>query len=390
MSLLAVKFLYFPLVYALFISRRNVAVTPRIPTGIVLFLCWGVLISLLHALQYPLTAGFGMAVNLTFVPIAVVAGGAYRTKQDVARALYRLAVFGALVGVLSLYQSTLPSNHWLNRGMDLSDRIEERVTGTFPFCTVLGNFVMGGTIAGLATITLATKKSTKLLFGFGWLALEIGGLFSGSRAGSLGSAIILVLVLTLSTKRIKRAAQIAFLILVAVAANTFGILQIGSTKSSRRAVATEDVQGRVQQDYVGGNLGDAFGVTSGLGTGWGPYTMGISVYGERLGFKETPPSTALEGGYTYILAETGVIGLLLFLCMHSSFASGLRSQGTLRWLGPAIAVWSLLGNLPLCLQEVPVLAVAWWFLTGLYWSTLRQDESSRVLRWRARSPGHGY
>jgi hypothetical protein len=380
MLLLAVKFIYFPLLYTFFVLRRNVPSTPRVPSGILLFLCWGVLISLLRAPEHPFTTAFGIAVNVTFVPIAMLAGGVYRTRQDVARALFRLAVFGALVGVLAMCQSTLPGNHWLNRGMDLSGRIEERVSGTFQYCTVYGNFLMGGTIASIAAMSVAAKKSTKLLLGLGWLALEIGGFLSGSRAGTLGSATILVLAATLSTKRIKHSALIAFFILVAVAASTLEIYRTELTGSSRRAIATADIGTRTREDYFGEVLANASKVARGVGTGWGPYTMGIWIYAERLGFNESFPSTTLEGGYSFILAETGIVGLLLFVCMHRSFASGLRRQATLRWLGPAIGAWSLLGNIPLCLQEVPVLAVAWWFLTGLYWSTLHQDEGVRVLR----------
>lgn len=381
--LLGVKFVYFPFLYIFFALRRRVPSTPRVPLGIVLFLCWGVLISLLRAQDHPFTTAFGLAVNLTFVPIAILAGGVYRTRQDMARALLRLAVFGALVGVLAMYQSTLPVNHWLNRGMDLSNGIEERVTGTFQYTTVFGNFLMGGTIAGLAAVSVATKKSTKLLLGLGWLAFEIGGFMSGSRIGSLGSALILVLAAALSTKWVKHTALIACSIVVILVAVTAGALEIYRTELTGlniRATDTWDIGTRIQQFYFGDRLRDALGIADDFGTGWGPYTMGISNYSGRLGFDEiVPPNyqnrggySFLEGGYSYVLAETGIAGFLLFGCMHYSFAAWPRRQTTLRWLGAAIGVWSLLGNIPLGLQEIPVLAVPWWFLTGLYWSTLYQ------------------
>jgi hypothetical protein len=382
--LMAVKFVYFPLLYLFFVLRRRVPSTPRMPLGILLFLCWGVLISLLRAQDHPLTTVFGIAVNLTFVPIAMLVGGVYRKRQDVARALYRLAAFGALVGVLAMYQSTLPVNHWLNRSMNLSNGLDERVSGTFQYPTVFGNFLMGGTIAGLAAVGVVKKKSTKLLFGLGWLAFEIGGYLSGSRVGSLGSAVILILAAILSTKWVKHAALVACTILVILVAAATGAREIYRTELTGltlRATDTLDIGTRIQQFYFGDRLRDALEAAQGGGTGWGPFTMGIEIYSKRLGFDENvPPNyqdrggySFLEGGYSYILAETGIVGFLLFGWMHCSFVAWPRRQATLRWLGAAIGVWSLLGNIPLGLQEIPVLAVPWWFLTGLYWSTLYQS-----------------
>jgi hypothetical protein len=382
--MLAFKFVYFPLVYIFFMLRRRVPNTPRVPIGIVLFLCWGVLISFFRAQDHPFTTAFGIAVNLTFVPIAMLAGGVYRTRQDVARALLRLAVFGALVGVLAMYEIILPVNHWLNRSMNLSTGLDERVSGTFQYPTVFGNFLMGGTVAGLAAISLVTKKSTKLLLVLGWLAFEIGGFLSGSRIGSLGSAVILVLAAILSTKWVKHTALIAstiLVILLAVAAGARGVYRTELAGLNLRATETMDLGTRIQQFYFGDRLRDALEVSHGVGTGWGPFTMGIDIYPKRLGFDENlPPNyqdrggySFLEGGYSYILAETGIVGFILFGCMHFSFAAWPQRQATLRWLGPAIGVWSLLGNIPLGLQEIPVLAVPWWFLTGLYWSTFHQS-----------------
>jgi hypothetical protein len=382
--LLGVKFVYFPSLYILFVLRRRVPSTPRIPLGIALFLGWGILISLLRAQDHPFTTAFGLAVNLTFVPIALLAGGVYRTRQDVAKAMLRLAVFGVLLGALAMYQSTLPVDHWLNRGMNLANGLDDRVSGTFQYPTVFGNFLMGGTIAGLAAVTVVTKKSTKVLLGIGWLAFEIGGFMSGSRMGSLGSAIILVLAAMMSTKRVRRTALIAAAVLASFVALTAGALKIYRaelTGLNLRATETMDLGARIQDFYFGDRLRDALVAAHVLGTGWGPFTMGIEIYSRRLGFDESlVPNyqdrggySYLEGGYSYILAETGILGLLLFVCMHYSFLSWPRSLATLRWLGPAIGIWSLLGNLPLGLQEIPVLAIPWWFLTGLYWATLHQS-----------------
>jgi hypothetical protein len=382
--LLAVKFLYFPLLYIFFMLRRRVPTIPRIPVGIVLFLCWGVLVSLFRAQNHPFTTAFGLAVNLTFVPIAVLAGSAYRTRQDVARAMFRLAVFGAMVGVLAMYQSTLTVDNWLNRSMNLSNGLDDRVSGTFQYPTVFGNFLMGGTIAGLAAVGAGTKKGTKLLLGLGWLSFEIGGFLSGSRIGSLGSAVILVLAAMLSTKSVKHTALVACAVLVILVGTAAGAQEIYRSHLKAlnfRATETLDIGTRIQQFYLGDRLRDGLEAAHGLGTGWGPFTMGMEIYSKRLGFDENvPPNyqdrggySFLEGGYSYVLAETGIVGFLLFGCMHCSFAAWSQPQATLRWLGPAIGVWSLLGNLPLGLQEIPVLAIPWWFLTGLYWSTLRQS-----------------
>jgi len=242
---------------------------------------------------------------------------------------------------------------------------------------------MGGTIASIAAVSVAARKSTKLLLGLGWLALVSGGFLSGSRTGILGSVVILAVAAALSVKQTKHAALIAVISLAA--ASTLSIYQPQSTGPGRRAVSTEGIRERFQQVYFGEDLGSAFRVARGVGTGWGPYTMGIWIYADRLGFNESSAATVLEGGYLYIIAETGIVGLLFFVCMHSSFAAGFRRQTAWRWLGPAIGLWSLLGNIPLCLQEIPVLAIAWWFLTGLYWSTLRQNEGACALRsWKHR------
>ena len=117
-----------------------------------------------------------------------------------------------------MYQSTLPVDHWLNRSMNLSNGLDDRVSGTFQYPTVFGNFLMGGTIAGLAAVGVVKKKSTKLLFGLGWLAFEIGGIMSGSRIGSLGSAIILISAAIMSTKRVRHAALVACTVLVILVA----------------------------------------------------------------------------------------------------------------------------------------------------------------------------
>ena len=243
-------------------------------------------------------------MNLTFVPIALLAGGVYRTRQDVARAMLRLAVFGVLVGALAMYQSTLPVDHWLNRGMNLANGLDDRVSGTFQYPTVFGNFLMGGTIASLAAVTVVTKKSTKLLLGLGWLAFEIGGFMSGSRMGSLGSAIILVPAAIMSTKRVRRTALIVAAVLTSFVALTAGALKIYRTELTGlnlRATETMDLGARIQDFYFGDRLRDALVEAHGLGTRMGPYTMGIEIYSKRLGFEENlAPNYQDRGGYSYL------------------------------------------------------------------------------------------
>ncbi len=370
--ILAVKFGIFPLLYGLLLSGRRAKV--KLPAGILLFSLWGAIISLWHGSAYWATTLFGLLVNLTFIPVCLLSRALYPDRQGLRRFFTAITAFAFGAGAVAIYQSFLPSDHWMNVLMDGSAGFDGRVTSTFVFCNVFGNFTMGGTIACLAALGLAKRVTERVFALCAVLTLNAGAVFSGSRAALFGTSAIVTIVLLKSRLRVRYAVLAVLTFVVIASAGSRVSVDDLSVVEGQRAFTAEDFLSRISQEYLGEWLSHGQAVSRGWGTGWGPFTMGLESYTNALDIRESTPSTELEGGYSVMVAETGFCGLVCFLGMHVWLVRSRRPL--VPWFGVAVACWSLLGNLPLCLLEVPVLSILFWAFAGLQLAQM-DDNSQR-------------
>jgi O-antigen ligase len=382
-AILAVKFVVFPAVYCLALATRSNALqSARFPTYFVPFLAWGTLTTFIHFTSRPVTSSMGLAVNALFVPVAYFSAAAHRMGEQGNSSMRHLGIFAGLGGILAACQSQLPSSHWLRVGMRGEAPLEGRVTGPLQFCNTYGSFGILGTIVTLAWYSHAVTR-TERVFAFLAIGLNTVGLWlSGSRTGSICSFVVIVLWVLWLRSRFGRVLSLAITAsaLVLVAHSTMSPL--GNDESTTaRSLRTTDLRGRVEENYVY-NAVMAAQYAGLVGTGWGPFTMGVGAYGSRLGADADPdvPTLPIEGGYAAILAQTGLIGFILFLGSHLFLLKGVLLRSYTDWLGISLAVWSLLGTLPAGIQDVPALAVPFWFVVGIYLSARMRTAEKRSVR----------
>jgi hypothetical protein len=387
--ILSFKFAYFPLVYCYLIAvLPRARQTPWLVPGAGVFLAWGTLITVAHLWWYSVVGLAGLLVNTAFVPVACFAALLYRDEDELRGVFLRLTSFAGLVGTMAIYQATLPADHWLNMSVDMAasgirDGLGVRVPGTFQFCNVFGQYASGGLIACCGTIYAARNK-LESAWGIGCGALLYFGVMeSGSRMGALGSLAVVGACLAGSARLWTRVADAALLGVIAM-----GLVFLCSpsllwradsayaARAAGRSFYVDDALDRIGGMYFFGMMDDSITMSSGIGLGWGPCTMGVPQYARRLFAIEVPQQPGdfhIEGGYSYLLTQVGIVGAALFFYVHAMLVRlALRSHSELGWLGLAVAAWSIVGNLPLGLQEVSVLAILWWFLTGIAVSHLAQ------------------
>ncbi len=373
--ILAFKFVYFAGLYAVAgaVLSRQTAI--RMPVFLSLYLCWGTLVTWLHVTRNPLTATLGLLINLAFVPVLLLSARLYNDAALRQALFRRLTLFAGFAGCIAICQSFLSPTHWLNLEMDgITVADDHRVSATFQYCTVFGNYAIGGAIACMGSLFRTTRQSLVMPL-VSLSLLGVGVLFSGSRTGVVGCFLVVVLIVLLNKPKMS---QLCVVGLVGIVLFTWFSVSGFSSIATLRAVSFNDVSPRVQGEYLGW-LTRAMALSHGPGLGWGPFTMGVSAYAARLGYTEWPAFLfrEIEGGYAYVVAGTGAVGLLFFLAMHAGFLPITKAGGETRWLAPAVVLWSLFGNIALCLQEVPELAVYWWFLVGV---SLGVRAHARVLR----------
>jgi hypothetical protein len=371
-SILGFKFVYFPVLYFFFIiAGLGKYVRLRLPIEMKLFLFWACLVTLWNAASHPATSALGALVNLMFIPVAYISASLYQDTASLRPFFWRLTVISGLLGILGIYQSYLPPSHWLNLAVDGSFGFDQRISSTFQFCTVFGNFAVGGEIACLASFCLAENSRKKYISVACMVLLYVGSFFSGSRIGALGTLCIIGCVFVFSTKRMRRIAATVAVVTAIVGSAYFLTRDTAESDAtvllSSRSLSVEGIGARVRQDYFGDLLQIALETSNFVGTGWGPFTIGVNPYIVRMQIDESPPVAPIEGGFVLVLAQTGVLGVILFIAMHRPFFLAPK-VGPLGWLNLAVGSWSLLGNVPLCLQETSVLAIYWWVLVGLAWS----------------------
>jgi hypothetical protein len=196
------------------------------------------------------------------------------------------------------------------------------------------------------------------------VAVLLAGLsFSGSRVGFFGSLLMAVFCLVFTTNGFR---NLLFLALGGALVLTWaGSLQqwTGGMTTSRSTNA-EGLFTRVRDSYLGELLHNGYEASGGIGLGWGPVTMGVIIYLDGFGLTENwPEAGQLEGGYSVLIAEGGVVGLILFVGLHLELWR-YPAAGMPAFFAPGIALWSLIGNLPLHLQGIPAISILWWFLVG--------------------------
>ncbi|QDT69706.1 O-Antigen ligase [Planctomycetes bacterium MalM25] len=383
--ILAAKFAFFPALYCLFFSNleRGVA-RGGLPLTALAWLAWGIVLSAIGALTSPATHAIGVLVNCAFAPLAFLGAAYYRDADSVRSLLSKLTIFGACAGLFALFQSQLPASHWLNASMDLESGTVgrggfTRVASFFQHCNVFASFVSLGLIAGLGWSSMAKSKSEQTYATFCMVVLYAGGIVSGSRMATLGGIAILVASLLLLRQHTSRTVQMALrgLLLVCLAAAlspaAFDVIAQASGSRSFQTNSTDDsLIDRVRDMYLGSNFSEAWRESGLFGCGWGPYTMGASRYAETLTQESISRIAEVESGYSIIQVQTGLIGLLIFLLLNGVLVlRGVLRKQAHAWLMGALAVWSLIGSLPLSLLEIPVLAIPWWLLLGIAASSPR-------------------
>jgi len=357
---------FFPTLYMLFYiyGRRHIK-NIQIPLEVKLFVLWGLVISIPNLLSYPITTGVGILVNTLFIPVAYLSIHLYPDLQSLRPLFKRLSFFAAAVGILALYQSTLPFTHWLNMAVDDVTAVYGRVSSSFQFSNVFGSYAIGGTIACLVSWSLAQNQGEKIFSFLCLLFLYSGVLFSGSRMGAIGVLPIFLIMLAFSEKN-QRKDFIAILVIVGIALLFLNISNITEFFSSFRAFGAGDrLDNRISGMYFGTTLQSAWESSEILGFGWGIHTMGVGLHFSQ--FEDVASSYIGEGGYGTLLVELSLVGFLFFLAMHQSFFRFKKNLGSLKWFGFAVGTWSLLGNIPAPFLQISVLAIYWWFLAGLYW-----------------------
>ena len=377
--ILAFKFLYFPILYIFFLLfTKNIGILLKIPLEIRLFIVWGIVISIPNFLTFPITTFIGVFVNIIFVPVSCLSFFLYSDRKALSNVLYRLTIFTGITGVLAIYQYTLPPTHWMNMGTDMfTSGIDDRIASTFQFCNIFGSYGIGGSITCMGSFYMAQNNRNRIVSFLCLFLLFIGITCSGSRAGGYGILSILAIVLIYSKIRFRIHFIIILFIIAAMISGTKDIKEYLTDRAASRSLEFYDIYERSMNLYMGELFLYAWDESKVVGVGWGPYTTSVSNYSakwERLQ-NLTDITGKMEGGYPLIMLEVGLPGLILFLYMHRSFFLR-RKKSLLPWMGFAVGTWSLLGNLPILLQEVSVLAIYWWFLVGLSWIIPNMSETS--------------
>ncbi len=387
-AILAFKFVYFPFLYVLMSRYVLGSMTSRaVPPGTMWFLGWGVFLTIAVVPERPIAAALGIVVNICFVPLAFLGSALYRDRDEVVALIKRVAFYSVAGGAFAVIQSRLPPGHWVNLGMDMvtpsySAHGYHRVTSTFQFCNIYGSYIAMGILACLGWFLTAGRPRIRVAAILAVGLVYYAGLQSGSRMAGMSALICLGFGIVSTRQRGRFVPYIAGLLLVGVVALDFAGIRFEDAAPSR-SFATGDVVSRTVDSYVGRKtLSQALDVSDIWGTGWGVYTMGVSTYAPELGETgELNIGMRLEGGYLFVLAQTGVIGLATFLWMNASLLlSAIMRHSSFAWLGAGLGAYSIIANLPLCMQEVSVLAILWWFLVGVYYGQRNREQGVGVGR----------
>lgn len=377
MVLMGVKFIYFPTLYALFFPdlKRGIRRCP-LGFGLISWLTWGLLISLIKAPSSPMVHLLGIVINLLFVPLIWIGASAYPTVLEVRVLMYRLALLSAGIGAFGIYQTFLPASHPLNMAMDFTTNALSagsgwyRITSTLPHCNLFGSFVSIGMISALASIRLGKGWRSNAVGISGLVLIYGGGIFSGSRMATVCALLVMgawfVRDIGLLLK-ILFAGMAGLCVVASICAVDPSLMESIAPDASMRAFDTEELTGRTTDMYFGSNFGNGADASEdGLGVGWGVYTMGVASYAERLGLESAHDGRMVESGFSIIVAHLGVFGIFFFGLMHVGLLlTSIRRGGWRGALVAALAVWSFLAHLPLSMFEIPTLCIPFWLLLGV-------------------------
>ncbi len=381
--ILVFKFLYFPFIYLLlfpiFFSYK--AWDVLLP-WFALYVVWGTTLTFLVGQDTIFIHLLATAVQIGFIPLAVICSTAYADELRFNRLIKKLGVFGISVAILAMVQSSLPPTHWLTASMDqsknshMNGELLLRASGTFQFCNTFASW----TILSLSLVAWnfrkAETKKLRLFWFFGCAIVFFGGLSSGSRLAAFGSVFVLLASLLWTPQMFVRVVKVLVpvCLLVLLGWLFFPELIIETTRG--RSFNTNQLFDVIWDTYAGVSLENAIWIANSGGVGWGEYTKGVAAYSGQ-----GSDRIYIEGGFHRILAQTGYVGLLLFI--FSQFSVGMRSISCSvehRWLGVVLFCWLLLGSFTIPILEISVLAIPYWILLGAWYGRNRIPDSAPVIK----------
>ncbi|MBN1656020.1 MAG: hypothetical protein JXA30_19790 [Deltaproteobacteria bacterium] len=380
MYILGFKFLYFPLLYLLLYRLLPWSQAIRLlPAGTLFFVGWGALLSLVKFPGHPITTILGILVNVSFIPLALLGAALYRDRVEIAALLKRWSLLSLAIGILAIVQSRLAPTHWLNISVDtvtpaFVDSGFNRVTSTFQFCNVFSSYVSLAIVIYLGWFISSIKNKSRFIAVVSLVIFYYGGLQTGSRMAGISALICLLFSIILAGQTGKYVTYAATAIVIGFVALNLADIRIEETVSDRPFVAGAAIERTMSGYLARDTLSDALEASDIWGTGWGPYTMGVWKYAPQLGGAVARTEIMLEGGYLFVLAQTGILGFFFFIWMNLSLlVSSVSRYFSFAWLGGGLAAHSIIANLPVCMQEISVLAIPWWFLVGIYYGQRNRE-----------------
>ena len=358
--ILAVKFAYYPLLYLVLWPRLKRFVAFRYwPAGMAFYLCWGIMITLAVDISRPIQGGLGILVNTLFAPVAFLGAAHYSDRRSIDRLLWRLTLVAGGIGALAIYQTNLTPDHWLNISMDGENAAYRmgnqffRVTSSFQFCNVLGSFTVLGVAICYGTFRRSQTAREKQIAATCLILIYLGGVNSGSRVASIGTLLVLLCCVLMDRGGKKNAMYMVIAISLLVGTMAIVAPQRVArfvTLGQTRAFHTHNLGSRMKDLYLNETMRNAWQVGHGLGTGWGSYTIGVEKYAAAR--RDGPPLPYIEGGYSFVLAQTGIVGLFVFCYSHFALLlHSLKYRSEWAWLGVGLAAWPLLGNMSFALRS---------------------------------------
>jgi len=381
--ILAFKFLYFPFTYLLlFPMIFSYQAWGVLLPWFVLYAVWGTCMTFLVGQDSIFIHLLATVVQIGFIPLAVISSTVYADELRFNRLIKKLSIFSVAVAFLAILQSSLPPTHWLTASMDQSKNSHMngehllRASGTFQFCNTFASW----TILSLGLVAWnfrkAETKKIRLFWVFGCAVVFFGGLSSGSRLAAFGSVFLLLASLRWTPQMFVNSVKVfvTVCLLVLLGYLFFPELIIETTRG--RSFNTNQLLDVIWDTYAGVSLENAIWIANSGGVGWGEYTKGVASYSGQ-----GSDRIYIEGGFHRVLAQTGYVGLLLFL--FAQLSVGMRSisgSAELRWLGVLLFCWILLGSLTIPILEISVLAIPYWILLGAWYGRNRSFDSASASR----------
>jgi len=302
----------------------------------------------------PARAIGGVRQHLEFVPLFFLGYLVVRDRSRIRGLLYVLVLCGALNGIVSYVQSTLTPAELADWGAGYRERVlgerafagaarvayganGERAVRPFGLGSDMGAGAVAAAIALPAALTLLLRGTWALRLALlpvlGALALAVAT--SGTRAGVITAcaAVVAFAALAAATRNGRRIALGLGLACVLVFAAFAQIDGGGANAERTRSVLSLDFVSRFfdeRGDSV--RMFPEYAVDHPLGIGVGSVGPAASAFGER---SETARTFDAETEWNYLVLETGVIGVLLYLGLNARVL-GLAITRIRRYVDPTL------------------------------------------------------